>query len=109
MGLRKWVSRPLKGRIGVENLVVGGDGVPVRGKDVSSLESFTADWTTGSATKKMDTPNHRSITIPDLGRCSRGHRLLNGRLWFIRTECSDSDGENFPCNYVHRQALMVAF
>lgn len=32
MGLRKWVSRPLRGRkLGVENLIAGGDGIPVGG------------------------------------------------------------------------------
>jgi hypothetical protein len=30
MGLRKWVSRPLRGHhVGVENLLRGGEGVPV--------------------------------------------------------------------------------
>jgi PHS family inorganic phosphate transporter-like MFS transporter len=30
MGLRQWVSRPLRGHhIGVENLLRGGEGVPV--------------------------------------------------------------------------------
>jgi hypothetical protein len=37
MGLRKWVSRPLRGHhIGVENLIAGGDGIPV---SVNSTDS----------------------------------------------------------------------
>jgi hypothetical protein len=88
MGLRQWVSRPLRGRrIGVENLLRGGEGIPVSlsSRLLSHLVHILT-MTIGSKATEMDSSNNRPSAFPDLGRCRRRHRFPDRFFRTIRTQ-----------------------
>jgi hypothetical protein len=92
MGLRNWITRPIKGHhIGIEDLTAGGSGIPVGYSCSHAMSSLLVGvlliLVTGDKASAMDARNNRFSTLPGLGSGSRWHRLPNRCVRTLRLEC----------------------